>query len=166
MIPLPSGPDRSCLLLAMRHLGDSVILAGLVNSLRSQFPEMSVDILGRPGLQVILRSFSSFRDYIEIDLPLYGHHRRDGTALSAALHTMLSLRRRKASWCINTIGDVRENLIGRLVGSEASIAPVFEQGHLFKRKMTDKWASILPRYGIRIPSSFSSYYDSLDYFAL
>lgn len=153
------------MVLSLRHMGDAVILSGLVNALQSQYPDMAVDILGRSGLQEVSRAFSCFREYIDIDLPFYGHHRRDAAALKNALRTISLLRHRNYDYCINTIGDVRENLIARLVSARTCIAPVWEPGNLFKRKMTDKWASLFPHFGVRIPPTYTSYYDSLEYFA-
>jgi len=164
-LPLPMSECRTCLVLSMRHMGDAVILSGLVNALGTCHPEMSVDVLGRPELAEVSRSFSVFRDYIGINLPFFRHHRRDGAALKSAVRTMQQVRRRKYDYCVNTIGDVRENLISRLTGAKISIAPVWEPGHLFKRKMTDKGAALLAGYGVRIPSSLTSYYDSLEYFS-
>ena len=155
----------SCLILLMRHLGDAVIAAGIMNALHTHNPTMTVDILGRREIRGVAASFGHFAEYIEIDVPLFGHHRRNLGAMWAAFQTMRRVRRRKYDYCINVIGDFRENLIGKLTGAKWNIAPVWGQGHLFKKKMTDTNASWFANYGIDIPSIYSNYYDSLEHFA-
>jgi heptosyltransferase-3 len=75
------------------------------------------------------------------------------------------IRRRKYDFCINLIGDVRENIIGAMTGAKWNIAPVWSRGHLFKRKMTDLGAGLIPNCGISIPPTNASFYKSMDYFA-
>jgi ADP-heptose:LPS heptosyltransferase len=149
----------------MRHLGDVVIASGLINSLHRHNPDMKIDILGRAQLREVAEEFGYFHEYIEIDIPLFAHHRKDSAALRSALETALRLRRRRYDYCINTIGDIRENLIGRVTGAKCNIAPVWERGHLFKRKMTDMGASWMTNRPIIIPARYASYYDSMEYFA-
>ncbi len=160
-----SNRKGSCIVLLMRHLGDAVIASGVINSLHRHSPNLAVDVLGRPGLEQVITSFSSIREYVGADFPVFGHHRRDIATLSATFHTMRMIRKSRYDYCINLIGDVRENLIGVLTGAKWNIAPVWERGHLFKRKMTDTGAAWLTNCGIFIPSTHSSFYDSMQYFA-
>jgi heptosyltransferase-3 len=126
---------------------------------------MTVDILGRPELKEVVTAFGHFREYVEINVPLFGHHRKGLTALKAAFHAIGLVRGRQYEYCINMVGDIRENSIGRATGAKWNIAPVWERGHLFKRKMTDTGAAWLTNRGILIPSGYASYYDSIHHFA-
>jgi heptosyltransferase-3 len=157
--------DGSCLIVLMRHLGDVVIASGIINALREQFPGLVVDILGKPELKEVATAFSQYREFIEIEVPCFGHHRKGATAMKASIRTLRQIRRREYDFCINTIGDIRENMIGRVTGAHWNIAPVWERGHLFKRKMTDRGASWMTNKPIMIPSRYSSYYESMDFFA-
>ena len=161
---LPKAGGR-CLILLMRHLGDAVIASGIMNALHSHNPTMTVDILGRRELKAVAAVFGYFAEYIEIDVPLFGHHRKNRAALWAAFQAMQLVRKRKYDYCINVIGDVRENLIGKITGAKWNIAPVWGRGHLFKKKMTDTNAGWLTNHGIEVPSFNSNYYDSLQHFA-
>ena len=164
LLALPKA-GGSCLILLMRHLGDAVIASGIMNALHSHNPTMTVDILGRRELRGVAASFGHFAEYIEADLPFFGHHRRNLGAMWSAFQAMRLVRRRKYDYCINVIGDFRENLIGKLAGAKWNVAPVWERGHIFKNKMTDTNASWLANRGIKIPSFNSNYYDSLEHFA-
>ncbi len=155
----------SCLILLMRHLGDAVIASGVINALHRHNPSMTVDILGWPELKGVATSFSHFGEYIEIDLPVFGHHRKNLTALRTSFRAIRLVQRRDYDYCINLVGDIRENLIGRVTGAKWNIAPVWERGHLFKNKMTDRNAGWLANRGIRIPAAYANYYDSLQHFA-
>ena len=163
--PFQLGAGGTCLVLLLRHLGDAVIASGFVNALHANCSGMAVDILGRGNLREVSESFTAFREYISIDVPLFGHHRRDAAAIKAAYRTMHLVRKRKYDVCINLIGDVRENLITRMTDAKVTIAPRWEPGHLFKHKITDRGAAHLVSCGVAIPSKYSSYYDSMQYFA-
>ena len=159
-------PDERgrCLILFMRHMGDTVITCGFVNSLRRRYPEMRVDILGRPDLREVCAAFSSFDEYIGVDFPVYGHHRRGLSDVKHALQAMLAVRRKHYTYCVNLVGDVRENLIGWMTGAQWKISPAWSQGHMFARKITPgmSWIS---NCGIEIPVEYRNYYDSLEYLA-
>jgi len=75
------------------------------------------------------------------------------------------IREREYDYCINLIGDVRENLIGILSGATHNIAPVWASGHLFKNKMTDVGAAYLLSCGISIPAAMPNFYQSMAHFA-
>ncbi len=92
---IPSEGDGSCLVLSMRHLGDAVIGSGLINALRRHNPSMVVDVLGRPELEEVIRTFSCIRDYIGINLPVFGHHRQDLAACLTAVRTLRAIQETK-----------------------------------------------------------------------
>src|ERR1035438_8118503 len=159
-----AGKTGSCLVLSLRHLGDALITSGFVRALQANNPQLSVDILGHPGLREIFASMCSVRNFIEIDLPVFGHHRRTIRSASVALQTIRAIRRRNYDLCINLIGDVRENTTGLFTGATWNIAPIWSPGNLFKQKMTDRFARRVTNCGIEIPGQFESYYQSLRYF--
>ncbi len=160
-----SGREGSCIVLSMRQLGDAVIGSGFINSLRRSNPKMTIDVLGLPRLEEAVRCFGAVRDFIHVNFPVYGHHRRDISALKETFHAIRMVRARKYDYCINLIGDLRENAIGILTGAKWNIAPVWERGHLFKRKMTDTGAALLTNCGIIIPAAYPGFYESMRYLA-
>lgn len=155
---------RKVLLLSMRHLGDSVILAGFVNALRASYPDLRVDVLGRPGLESVLRPLCYFQEYIEIEIPIFGHHKRSLSLLKQALGTMLDIRRRRYDGCINLMGDVRENVIGWLAGTGRNVAPVWPEDHIFRNKVRAHGASAFLNVGLPIPTSRRNFYNAMDQF--
>jgi heptosyltransferase III len=160
-------PDAQgrCLILAMRHMGDAVIASGFVNALRHQYPGMKIHILGRPELREVFAAFASFDEYIGVDLPVYGHHRRAAADLHKAISIALVVRKRKYTYCINLVGDIRENLIGLISGAKWNVGPVWGKNHLFRKKMTPGTAWWITNRGIEIPEKYSNLYDSLQHFA-
>lgn len=160
-------PDERapCVVLFLQRLGDSVITASFVNALRKRYPEMPIDILGRPSLREVCGTFTSFREYFDIEFPLYKHHRRGISDLSQTLRTLQAVRRRKYSYCINLVGDVRENLVGWMTGAKWRIAPVWSPDHPFARKITPGNTPWITNRGIKISSEYSSYYQALRFMA-
>jgi ADP-heptose:LPS heptosyltransferase len=162
-----SFPDERgrCLVLFMQRLGDAVIASGFVNTLHKRYPEMPIDILGRPGLREVCATFTSFQEYFGIDLPFWGAHRKSYSDVMSALRTIRAIRRRKYSYCINLIGDIRENLVGRMTGARWRVAPVWSPGHPFAQLITPGNARWMTNCGIRIPAEYSSYYESMSVLA-
>jgi ADP-heptose:LPS heptosyltransferase len=157
--------NKTYLILSMRHLGDAVVVAGFINALSEQCKNIEVDVVGRGELKGVTDAFCTVREYISIDLPMFGHHRRNAAAFLDAIRKILLLRNRKYDWCINLMGDMRENLVGHIVGAKEVIAPVWQSTHLFRRHIRIMQSP--PRgSGVgEIPSSIAGYYASIEYFA-
>jgi len=85
--------------------------------------------------------------------------------MAAALRTLRAVRRSRYRFCINLIGDVRENLTGQLSGATWNIAPAWAPGHLFRNKITGKLPVPAANCEIAIPAEYPSYYDSIRYMA-
>ena len=149
----------------MRHLGDTVILAGFVNALRARDPNVNIDVLGRPGLESVLRPLCTFQEYIGIEIPFFGHHKRSISHLNQAFQTMLDIRSRHYGGCINLMGDIRENVIGWLAGTRMNVSPVWPEHHIFRNKVRAHGASAFLNVEICIPSSRHNFYDAMDEFA-
>ena len=150
----------------MRHLGDAVILSGFVRALKRYNPDIEIDLLGRPEMEAVTASFCDFRKYIPINLPSFGHHKKQLKEMILAFRTMLQVRRCKYDYCINLVGDTRENLVGTISGAEHNIAPIWEHGHPFNKHIRSTWAHSLIDYGVVIPSELNNIYDSIGYFAV
>lgn len=159
-----SNRDERCLILSMRHFGDAVICAGFVRALQRLNPKMPVDVLGRAEHEEIFRSLCPITNYYGFDFPVFGHHARSLSAIIAAFHTLRQIRNMKYLFCINLIGDTREDLAGWLTGATWNIAPVWAPGHLFLKKITVNLPLPFANCGITIPARFQSYYASLRYF--
>jgi heptosyltransferase III len=161
---LPAGAGQ-CLFLAMRHMGDALLWCAFLRTLREARPGLRIDILGRPQLQVVFAANCDFDEYLGIELPLFGHHRRDGGAIGNALQTLARVRRERYDVALNLIGDFRENLIGMLSGARWNVAPVWARGHLFRHKMNPSGAQWLTNAGVEVPAALESYYASMEFMA-
>lgn len=82
-----------------------------------------------------------------------------------AARTILDARARKYDYCLNLIGDVRECFLGWLIHATWTVGPIWQSGHLFKQKITDRLAPSFLNLGVVIPAENGNYYDSLTYFA-
>jgi len=159
------GREGACLLLALRHLGDALILSAFVRVLQVSNPRLAIDVLGRPQLREVVNSRCKIRNFIEAEFPVFGSHRRDSATIIKAIKAMGEVRNAGYTFCMNVIGDVREGLIGRLSGATWNVAPIWSPGHPFKEKMTDRGAAWFANSGIAIPRNLVSYYDSLSFLA-
>jgi heptosyltransferase-3 len=156
---------NSCLVLSMRHLGDAVILSGMINSLEQRNPKMIVDVLGRAQLEEVTRKFCSVQEYFGLDVPFYGHHRRDYSAIRHAIRQIIKIRGRKYDCCINVMGDIRENFLGWLTNAKNVVAPGWLKKHPFHRHIRSWNFLSFANYQVPIPNTISGYYDSIAYFA-
>lgn len=156
--------EGRCLILAFRHLGDAVITSSWIRALKRDIPLLKIHVLGRPELREVFTARCTIETYHTINLPVFGHHRRNLNSILAAFGSMRRLRQYRYDFCINLVGDTRENLIGRLIGSRWNIAPIWSPGHLFKEKITDTGAGLLANCGIAIPTRIKNYYEALDFF--
>lgn len=156
---------NTCLILSMRHLGDAVILAGFANALKRRYPDIDIDVLGRMEMREVTASFCTIRDYIPVNLPFFGHHKKGAKELKSAIGRLLSARRQSYDCCINLMGDIRENVIGKLIGTRRNIAPIWNHDNLFRRHIRVGGARWFVDYGIPIPSGLNNIYESIGYFA-
>ena len=150
----------------MRHLGDAVILSGFVRALKRSNPHIEIDLLGLPEMEAVTALFCDFRNYIPINLPLFGHHKKNLKEVLLAFRAMLRVRHSKYDCCINLVGDTRENLIGAIAGAEHNIAPIWEPGHPFNKHIRTIRTHSLIDCGVVIPPELNSVYDSIGYFAV
>lgn len=155
---------KTCLILSMRHLGDAVITAGFINALKKYNQDIEIDVLGRAELKEVTGMFCKFREYLPISFPIYGHHKKGISELTSALRQIELIRKRKYSYCINLVGDVRENLIGKLSGAERSIAPIWSKKNLFSHHIRTFGAPLFIDYGVEIPEDRQNIYSSIGYF--
>src|SRR3954447_20443597 len=94
---------NNCLVLSLRHLGDAVVVSGFINALTKRYPHAAVDVLGREELRGITGELCAFREYISVEIPVFGHHRKNLQSMLAAARTIARLRRRKYDCCINLV---------------------------------------------------------------
>ena len=157
--------DDTCLILSLRHLGDAVVVAGFINALSDRYKSIAIDVLGRQDLREVTEAFCSVREYIPIELPLFGHHRKSLAGLRDAVWKIALLRKRKYDCCINLMGDVRENALGNVVGATKVISPVWPRTHPFRRHITTVNSSGNPSDRAELPCIAIGYYAAIESFA-
>lgn len=155
---------KTCLILSLRHLGDAVIVAGFVNALSERYPGVAIDVLGRGDLRGVTEAFCSIREFIPIELPVFGHHRKGLAAMSDALGKIALLRSRRYDCCINLMGDLRENAIATTVGAGERISPAWPAASPFRNHI--RTARLLGLAGKgSVPVDGGGYYASIESFA-
>jgi ADP-heptose:LPS heptosyltransferase len=152
---------KTCLILSLRHLGDAVIVAGFINALSERYAGMAIDVLGRPDLRGVTEAFCSIREYIPIELPVFGHHRKGLSEMRDALGKIALLRNRRYDCCVNLMGDLRENTIGSMVGAGETISPVWPETSPFRNHIRTAELFGLARNG-SVPVNGGGYYASID----
>lgn len=155
---------RTFLILSLRHLGDAVVLAGVVNGLRANRNDVEIDILGRRDLQAVTEQFCRIRNYIPVEFPFFGHHKKTVVSTLDAVRTVRALRSRKYDACLNLTGDVRENFVAWTTGAGVTAAPVWPKGHPFRRHIRMVPLPALLTDPIPIADSARGYYAGMESF--
>jgi ADP-heptose:LPS heptosyltransferase len=155
---------KTCLILSLRHMGDAVIVAGFINALSERYPGMAIDVLGRRDLREVTEAFCSVREYIPVEFPVFGHHGKSLAEMRDALRKIALLRNRRYDACINLMGDLRENMIGNMVGAAKTISPAWPKTSPFRRHIRTA-EFFWPAGKASVSVSGAGYYASIDSFA-
>ena len=155
---------KTLLILSLRHLGDAVVLAGVVNALHANRSDLEIDILGRSDLQGVTERFCRIRDYIPADFLVFGHHKKNLGSVLGAVRKLLAVRRRKYDACLNLTGDVRENLIASMAGAAVTAAPLWPAGHPFRKHIRIANLPGMVSHPVPIQATSRSYYAAMEDF--
>lgn len=155
---------KTLLILSLRHLGDAVVLAGVVNALRANRCDIEIDILGRRDLQAVTERFCRIREYLPVDFPVFGHHQKTFASVIDALRKLVAVRGRKYDACLNLTGDLRENLIGWMTGARVTAAPSWPAGHPFRKHVRTMTLPGIISDPVPIAPSARSYYAAMEDF--
>lgn len=153
---------KTFLVLSLRHLGDTVVAAGMVNALSAGFEDIVVDVLGRREMQSVTERFCRVREFIPIEIPVFGHHRKGPGALADAMRKIVALRARRYDVCLNLTGDVRENIIGWMTRARVNAGPSWPKSHPFRRHIRTADIPRVLTFPIPIDESARGYYDSME----
>jgi len=157
-------PDRY-LFLQCRNLGDATISTGLINSLGKSFPEISIDVLTRSPFKAIFEDNPYINSVLYVDfLPMGAPKELNLKSFLDFLKQICRLRQKAYDVCLNTQGDFRENLIGRLVNPYKNISVSWKGKHIYNN-LIKKGLLCLVNESIDIPEEVINVYDVNDYIA-
>lgn len=134
--PLSSFNPRRILVIESHLIGDTVLLAPLLKSLRTRFPAASLDVLGNPWAQDILGPLD-LADHFELQrIPwsLYDYSIRN---LRSLLKKVLELRSRQYDLSIDPRGDARNAVLLWLIGATRRLGFGFTGGVKFLTDVAD-----------------------------
>lgn len=155
------GETKTIAILQVRHLGDAVITTKLVEMLGLSNVANPLCIITRPQLARIFLHNPYVAEVKTVNFPV-------GTLAKFHFHDFLSLlgvgvdvRRNSSPFVVNTVGDVRENLFGWLIGRKKNHLTVkWGAGHPMRKQI--RQASIgLASSHIHIPASETSIYRAM-----
>jgi heptosyltransferase-3 len=122
--------------LSPRNFGDAVVQARLAVGLERGIGESSsVVVFTRPQFVQQFRFLGFGGRIYEAEFPM-GARKAFSIAAAARLATQLiQLRRCRFTLVVNELGDIRENLIARLIGPHSTVAPVWAAKHPMRRML-------------------------------
>lgn len=159
------GNIKSILVLQMRYLGDAVINSYFIRILHQSFPDVKIDSLGRMALEPVVRRLCDVNDYVTIDIPMLRSHPISTRGILEFIPKLYKIRAARYDLCINLVGDVRENFIGRLTNPHVNIAPFWSEQHPFRRLIHRPKGKMFLDVGIDIPDDMLNIYAVIDHIA-
>lgn len=157
--------DLACL-IAGRNLGDIVVLSGFLRRLAARNYAKRYLVWTRPELAFL---FSDIPDCAVIcsQFPVGTAKRFDLRAALIFFKTALAIRTRRPSITLDLVGDIRERLFARLVGSPRHIHIGWERDHPHNRLIRNPFGPGRPVVSIpvSIPGVYAAYQRMLDLLA-
>lgn len=162
--PMAKSTPRKILLLQARNLGDAVISTGLVNSLGASFPGAKLHLWTRPTFNDLFAGNPHVDRQHHAHFPMGTIKQFDARAAWQLLRSVMSLRLERFDLCVNTAGDFRENLLGRLVRPKANASTVWAPGHRYLKLVRPGLINLVDR-PVPVPTAIFNVYEVHDHVA-
>lgn len=124
--------NRKILIISARNFGDAIISTSLVSSLGSSFSDFKIDILTRQDFKGIYEHNPYVNKIYYANFPMGTNKNFNFNEVFKLLKTIYILSGNKYDFILNNIGDIRENLIGKLIMPKLNISIKFDNSHPFK----------------------------------
>lgn len=147
-----------------RGLGDAVISTSLINSIHESWPGVQIDVWASPMLKPVFDMHPHVNKCLLQPFPLIGRHRGTWFSLMDMVGVLRGIRSEHYDLCLNTVGDVRENILTRLAGAKATLSVVWDEHHPF-RQLIRPGLSRLIRQNVEIPMESVNIYGVLEQIA-
>lgn len=159
-IPAP----QKVLVLEARNLGDAVVGTALVNSLGASFPDAELHLWTRPTFRELFQGNPHVDRQHHAHFPMGTIKQFGARACWQLVRSVLAVRRECFDLCVNTAGDFRENLLGRLSGSRENAAVVWAPGHRYLRLVRPGLLGLVNR-PVPVPADVFNVYAVHDHLA-
>ncbi len=154
--------NKRILIISARNFGDAIISTSLINSLGGSFSDYKIDLLTRYDFKGIFEKNPYVNKIYYANFPMGTNKNFNFKELFRLLKIINILSNNKYDFVLNNIGDIRENLLGKLIRPKINISIKFEESHPFNNLIrlnnclfTDKCISI--------PADVKNIYDIQDF---
>ncbi len=158
-------PDLVCL-IAGRNLGDIVVLSGFLNRLVARNYAKRYLVWTRPELAFLFADIPDC-EVICSQFPVGTTKQFDLGAAWVFFKTALAIRTRRPSMTLDLVGDVRERIFARLVGSRRHVHIGWERDHPHSPLIRNPFGPGKPLISVpaSAPSVYAAYQRLLDLLA-
>lgn len=147
--------ERLACLVVAHNLGDAVIQSGLMRDLVASGYADSYLVWTRPQVAFLFENLPGC-EVICSQFPVGTSKQMGGTAIFTFLKAAWQLRRRRPSVTIDLIGDLRDRLFARLVGTPRHLHIGWAEGHPFGRLIRNPFGNGAPF--VTVPSDVRNVY--------
>ena len=153
--------ERLACIVVARNLGDAVIQADFVSKLATRgFAERYI-VWTRPQVSFLFSSIPNCQ-VIPSQFPVGTNKQFDLAALVRLVRAALAIRKLRPSVTIDLIGDFRERILARLVGSQPHLHIGWPKEHSFVRQIRNPFGVGQPL--LTVPPSCRNVYKAYDLF--
>lgn len=146
------------LIIEYRSFGDAVIQTGLINTIGENFPQVRISILTKPQYAAVFKHNPNIAKVYCSDFPFGPTQKRTIRGFIQLMKNLYEIRQAKFDYCINTVGDFRENLLGYFTGATTRYSVIRSKYNPF-RQMLRQGLSFLNSVNISIPDDVINIYD-------
>ena len=158
MGPLQHRELRACLIVA-HNLGDAVIQSVFLQQLVARDYAKEYLVWTRPQVAFLFESIPHC-DVICSQFPVGTSKQMDGWALLAFICAALRVRNKRPSVTIDLIGDIRDRLFARMVGTPRHLHIGWAVGHPFRQLIRNPFGDGAPF--VRVPAEVRNVYAAHD----
>ncbi|AWB10359.1 heptosyltransferase-3 [Thermodesulfobium acidiphilum] len=141
--------SKRILIISARNFGDAIISTSLINSFGSNFSDYKIDLLTRYDFKEIFENNPYVNNIYFANFPMGTNKNFNCKELFKLIKIINLLSKNKYDFILNNIGDIRENLLGKMMKPKLNISIKFEKSHPFRNLIrlnnclfTDKCISI------------------------
>lgn len=128
---------KRVLLIQGRDFGDAIISTQLINTIGFNNENLIIDIFTKPIFKSIYKQNPYINKIICANFPLGKNRNINCKSIYKFIKTIYKLRSEKFDYVINTIGDIRENLIGSIITPKNNISVRWDKSHPFRNYIKD-----------------------------
>lgn len=153
-------PNRRILYIQARNLGDAVIGTGLLEALGRSDPSQRISVLTRLQFREIYENNPFVSEVFYASFPMGTVKYFGFGAGLRLLRTLAMLRQRRFDRVVHVSGDLRENLLGRMISPAGNTGVSWSDGHPQVRLVRRGFEACVPNL-IRVPADDHNIYSAV-----